>query len=403
MTNEVRNSKFEIRGKSEIRSTTQKLRLPRQLTAVLRISYFEFVSDFVFRVSDLLRDSSLGFRIFLALLSLCVATGVIGCATEKKQKWLSFFFDGVPATGSPTNSAQIEYDENGKPLDKLVVAQPNQPAAPKQTFVAHPPYEDKKCNECHESRFSVKMKGPQTQVCFSCHDDFLSKLKVKHQPAENGECSSCHDPHGNLNPKMVLQTGQNLCALCHDPFPKAAKSKHQPVENGECLSCHNPHASNSKGLLLKPDGKLCFECHDTIEKQLTSAKVKHQPVENGECSSCHRPHTSDQKKLLSKPDGKLCFECHEDFEKSLAKAAFKHDPVGNNECASCHNPHQSNEKGLLIKERGKLCFECHEDKDIASVKGHEGQLQKSCVDCHDPHMEVDKFLLKAAAKGGGGK
>ena len=46
-------------------------------------------------------------------------------------------------------------------------------------------------------------------------------------------------------------------------------------------------------------------------------------------------------------------------------------------------------------------FECHEEKDVASVKGHEGQLQKSCVDCHDPHMGVDKFLLKAAAKGGG--
>jgi len=353
MTNEVRNSKFEIRGKSEIRSTKQKLRLPRQLTAALRISHFEFVSDFGIRVSDLLRDSSVGFRIFLALLSLCVATGVIGCATENKQKWLSFFFDGVPATGAVTNSPAIEYDENGKPLDKLVVAQPNQPAAAKPKFVAHPPYEDKKCNECHESRFSVKMKGPQTQVCFACHDDFQSRLKFKHQPAENGECSSCHDPHGSSNPKMLLQTGQQLCASCHDPFPKA-KFTHQPAGNGECLSCHNPHASNSKGLLIKPDGKLCFECHD-------------------------------------------------DFEKNLTKASFRHDPVGNGECASCHSAHQSNEKGLLIKERAKLCFECHEEKDVATVKGHEGHLQKSCVDCHDPHMGADKFLLKAAAKGGGSK
>jgi predicted CXXCH cytochrome family protein len=337
------------------------------------------------------------------LVLLCAGLVLVGCATEKNRKWLTFFFDGVPGANANTNAPSVEYDENGKPLDKVVVAQTNQKAAPRPKFDAHPPYEDKKCNECHESRFSVKMKGPQTQVCFACHDDFLTKLKVKHQPAENGECSSCHDPHGNSNPKMLLQTGQSLCALCHDPFPKTAKSKHVPAENGECLSCHNPHASNSKGLLLKPDGKLCFECHDDIEKKLGAAKVKHLPVENGECSSCHKPHTSDQKKLLSKPDGKLCFECHEDLQQALTKAAFKHDPAGNGECASCHAAHQSDEKSLLIKGRAKLCYECHEEKDLAAVKGHSGQLQKSCLDCHDPHLGADKFLLKPGAKSGGGK
>jgi predicted CXXCH cytochrome family protein len=379
MTNEVRNSEFEIRDSSLIRISTGGFR------ALLIHPHLKCVM-----------------RVCLLPLLLLAAVALIGCATDKKQKWLTFFFDGV-SSAPTTNAPRVEYDENGKPLDKLIVVQSNRPAAAKPKFVAHPPYEDKKCSECHESRFSVKMKGPQTQVCFACHDDFQSKLKFKHQPAENGECSSCHDPHGNSNPKMLVQTGQNLCAICHDPFPKTAKSKHQPAENGECLSCHNPHASNSKGLLLKPDGKLCFECHDDIPKQLAAAKVKHQPVENGECSSCHKPHTSDQKKLLSKPDGKLCFECHDELEKNLAKAAFKHDPAGNGECASCHSPHQSNETGLLIKERAKLCFECHEEKDIAAVKGHAAQLQKSCMDCHDPHMGADKFLLKALGKPGGRK
>jgi predicted CXXCH cytochrome family protein len=225
MTNEVPNSKFEIRSRSEIRRTKQGSCITRWLTAVFRPSGFEFVWGFVFRISA-----------FFLLLALCAV--FIGCATDKKQKWLTFFFDGVPTTGG-TNAPPVEYDENGKPLDKLVVAQPNQPAAPKQKFVAHPPYEDKSATNATSLAFGKDERAADAGL-LRLPRRFSVKLKVKHQPAENGECSSCHDPHGNSNPKMVLQTGQNLCALCHDPFPKAAKSKHQPVENGECLSCHNP-------------------------------------------------------------------------------------------------------------------------------------------------------------------
>src|SRR6476620_7790484 len=119
---------------------------------------------------------------------VCGLVILLGCATEKKQKWLNFFFDGVPAPGQGTNGTTVVYDENGQPLDKTVVVHTNA-AFPKVKFVAHPPYEDKKCNECHESRFSVKLKGTQRQVCFTCHDDFLEKAKVKHQPAETSECS----------------------------------------------------------------------------------------------------------------------------------------------------------------------------------------------------------------------
>src|SRR5262245_42013763 len=232
-------------------------------------------------------------RLAPVFILVCGLAVLVGCTTEKKKKWLSFFFDGVPQPRAGTNRPAIIYDEDGRPLDRRAVIQTDVAAFPRARFSAHPPYEDRKCNECHESRFSVKLKGTQRQVCFSCHDDFLEKTKVKHQPVENSECSSCHDPHGSSNPKMLVQTGQALCLQCHDAFPKTAKSKHQPVENGECGSCHNPHSSNFKGLLVKADGKLCFECHDDTQKQLLAAKVKHQPVENGECVSCHNPHQSN--------------------------------------------------------------------------------------------------------------
>jgi predicted CXXCH cytochrome family protein len=282
------------------------------------------------------------------LTGLGVAAILAGCSTQTNRKWLTIFFDGVPGTGTATNASLVVLDENGKPLDRTPAIQAAVAAPVKPKFTAHPPYEEKKCSECHESRFSVKMKGPQKQVCFSCHDDFLGKVKFKHQPVDNGECSSCHDPHGSANPKMLVQAGQTLCFQCHDEFPKTAKVKHQPVENGECLSCHSAHAS-------------------------------------------------DEKKLLIKPGAKLCFECHDDFQKLLENAAFKHDPVANGDCNSCHGPHQSEFPKLLLKDPRKLCFECHEEKDMVKVKAHAQVEQKGCSDCHDPHLGKDKFFLKADA------
>jgi predicted CXXCH cytochrome family protein len=286
------------------------------------------------------------------LLVVCGLAVLAGCSTQKKEKWLTFFFDGVHSSRG-TNSPAIVYDEDGRPLDQTpAVVRTN--AVVKILFTAHPPYENKECTECHESRFSVKMKGPQRQVCFACHDDVEKKFmpaKVKHQPVENGECVSCHNPHGSANPKMLVQTG----------------------------------------------AKLCFTCHDDLEKQLAQARVKHQPVENGECASCHDSHQSDIKKLLLKPYGKLCFDCHENIEQALATAPFKHDPAANGECGACHSPHVSAEAGLLLKDRRQICFECHEEKDLAAVKAHAGTAQQSCVLCHDPHTGKDKFLLKPDA------
>ncbi|HYG34007.1 MAG TPA: cytochrome c3 family protein, partial [Clostridia bacterium] len=96
---------------------------------------------------------------------------LVGCSTQSKQKWLTFFFDGVPVPGSAaTNGPPVQYDENGQPLLKTEHQQPSLPAAVKVQFTAHPPYDDQKCSECHLSKFSVMMKGTQQQVCFACHD-----------------------------------------------------------------------------------------------------------------------------------------------------------------------------------------------------------------------------------------
>src|SRR4051812_12984849 len=84
--------------------------------------------------SALLRNSSFGVRLLPSLFSLVCGLAIVGCSTEKKQKWLNFFFDGVPRPGAGTNAPAIVYDENGRPLDKAATPQTNTNAPVKVKF-----------------------------------------------------------------------------------------------------------------------------------------------------------------------------------------------------------------------------------------------------------------------------
>ena len=59
----------------------------------------------------------------------------------------------------------------------------------------HPPFIEKQCDSCHESKFSQKLVSPVKELCFTCHDDFTKDKKVVHYPISEGTCLDCHDPH----------------------------------------------------------------------------------------------------------------------------------------------------------------------------------------------------------------
>jgi predicted CXXCH cytochrome family protein len=177
---------------------------------------------------------------------LCCALLVAGCATETKYKWLSRFFDGVPTPGAAPAPIANPDDEPLVPTTNGVVLVSAQPLVP---HTLHPPYHDDNCTECHESKFSQKLKGPMNTVCFSCHDDFLAKAKVKHSPAESGECGSCHEPHESINKKLLLRVGAAMCMECHEAADVAKVEAHKTPERDNCLACHDPHASEYSKLL----------------------------------------------------------------------------------------------------------------------------------------------------------
>ena len=150
---------------------------------------------------------------------------LVGCSTGTKQKWLSFFFDGVPPPGGATNRTRVVYDEDGRPMEVL----PPPPTVNSNHLIQvyysiHPPFEKKECNDCHESKYSEKVKTPQTQLCFTCHANFLANAPTKHAPADWGECTMCHDPHQSTNRFLLLQTGKALCFECHDDFLDSART-----------------------------------------------------------------------------------------------------------------------------------------------------------------------------------
>jgi predicted CXXCH cytochrome family protein len=232
----------------------------------------------------------------LWLAGVVALAALAGCSTQTKHRWLTFFFDGVPPIGAETNPppAAIAYDEEGRPVG-VFLPSTNAAPAPAPPFTRHPPYEDRQCTECHESKFSVRLKDTQLKVCFACHDDFLAALKVKHQPAENGECTACHDSHGSPLPKMLTKAVPALCSECHDDVLAKGAVKHQPVENGECASCHLPHAGPNKALLVKADPQVCFECHETADLAKVAA---HRDQLEQACSRCHDPHAGKEKFFL---------------------------------------------------------------------------------------------------------
>lgn len=276
-----------------------------------------------------------------SLLLGCVGMLLLAtsCATpQSKDKWLRFFFDGVPTGEEPVGAQASDAKQKSIPTEEAGLRRPARPPVKKYY---HDPYDEHECDACHVSGKSQQMIGTLLEVCFECHDDFTS----------------------------------------------GATSVHSPVEDGECLECHNPHESKYPTLLIRPRGALCTECHD----DMTDAKVKHSPAEEGECLECHDPHASKNRTLLLRTGAATCYECHDD---EVSDLEFQHDPAAEGDCTECHSPHASDQPFMLLEPGQALCYSCHDEEDIVAVKKHADMGEQDCTECHDPHGGDKKFFLK---------
>ena len=77
---------------------------------------------------------------------------------------LTLFFDGVPPESTGAVSAA---PGPAATMTAATNAPPGRAAAPKvQPVILHPPFADRQCDACHESKFSQKLSGKSKTFAF---------------------------------------------------------------------------------------------------------------------------------------------------------------------------------------------------------------------------------------------
>ncbi|MFT5122621.1 MAG: putative CXXCH cytochrome family protein [Kiritimatiellia bacterium] len=304
---------------------------------------------------------------------------LVGCATKRThQEWLEYWFDGVP----PLEGETAKASPNGASTPKVKNARDR----PIPVVFRHTPYFENDCAACHTSAFSQKLNAPLAEVCFSCHDNFLTKAKVVHAPEAEGSCLECHEAHEAKVAGLLKLPTPTGCYECHDNVTQA-KFKHEPAIK-DCGECHTTHVSAYPGLLKLPTPQGCYECHDSVTEKFA---FKHEPAIK-DCAECHTAHASEFAGLLKLPTPEGCYECHDSVTDKLA---FKHEPAIK-DCGECHATHASDFAGLLKLDLKATCYECHDQKDTEAVPVHALNPNISCSVCHSPHGGADQYYLRHA-------
>jgi predicted CXXCH cytochrome family protein len=182
----------------------------------------------------------------MVAVAAVAAAQSLGCATpEQRHRVLSFFFDGVPPL----------YPEEPEPTYEERAAGELQQVAegrPKTRIISiHGPVAKRECDQCHESRFSNKLKAEKQDLCWSCHNREDFPGEVVHGPVAAGFCDACHDPHRSPHRFLLVRDRNEICQNCHDQFTFANLAEHRAAEGGVCQDCHDPHAGGRKYMLKR--------------------------------------------------------------------------------------------------------------------------------------------------------
>jgi predicted CXXCH cytochrome family protein len=177
----------------------------------------------------------------VAMVLLC------GCDPVTRYQITSTIFDGVPRM-PPAEEYCRDYHQRTL-AEEAAVEKSKQLALQKAQASTHPPYAEKRCNDCHDKNTDSGFVTPLEDLCAACHKDFL-KGSFFHGPAAAGACLKCHAAHNSKNPNLLTQPKKLICDVCHVE-PRAAAGLHDNARDRGivCADCHDPHAANNKFFL----------------------------------------------------------------------------------------------------------------------------------------------------------
>lgn len=170
-----------------------------------------------------------------------------GCDPVTRYKITSTIFDGVPSM-PPAEQYCREYHQRAV-AEELEAEKKKQQITEEGVASTHPPYAEKRCNDCHDKSTESGFVAPARQLCSVCHPGFL-KGAYAHGPAAVGDCVMCHSPHNSKYKKLLKQPKSTICGTCHQE-KRMAQGLHNTAEakGMACTDCHNPHAGNSRFFL----------------------------------------------------------------------------------------------------------------------------------------------------------
>jgi predicted CXXCH cytochrome family protein len=170
---------------------------------------------------------------------------ISGCDPITRHKVLTTLIDGIPSLPPPEQICE-EYAEKKIAADLAARTGQSQigSAAGVDKGSAHPPYQEKLCDDCHDKTKPGGLILPKNEICFKCHKNFI-KGRYVHGPVAVGNCLTCHLPHNSSFPSLLKTGKAELCATCHRE-KRVASGMHDKLKEKHlvCVDCHDPHFGN---------------------------------------------------------------------------------------------------------------------------------------------------------------
>jgi len=179
--------------------------------------------------------------------TLFMVSTLCGCDPVTRYKVTSTIFDGVPQM-PPADEYCRSYHQQTL-AEEAEAEKKKQLARLKEEASSHPPYAEKRCDDCHDKNTDSGFITAAKDLCAACHDNFL-KGSHFHGPAAVGACQTCHEPHNSPNVKLLKLPKAEICNPCHTE-PRLARGLHDSarLRGLFCAECHDPHAANNSNLL----------------------------------------------------------------------------------------------------------------------------------------------------------